>query len=177
MSKERKCGSAPQVNYLSYGNTLNVYFQDKKWVSTFHFQDTFSLLHKKTAASSVDSDNALSTRVSQRSQTRSKDLKNKENPVTENILLHSSFESLLLKVLRTNYFQYELAPGEWIKGAFLFQLVMKRALQKTLVTWMAVLRFPETQWAFLIRGTKRQRCVTDLNECGSWVDRTHSSAL
>lgn len=113
----------------------------------------------------------------QRSQTRSKDLKNKENPVTENILLHSSFESLPLKVLRTNYFQYELAPGERIKGAFLFQLVMKRALQKTLVTWMAVLRFPETQWAFLIQGTKRQRCVTDLNECGSWVDSTHSSAL
>ena len=58
----------------------------------------------------------------QRSQTHSKDLKNKENPVTENILLHSSFETLPLKVLRTNYFQYELAPGDLIKGAFLFQL-------------------------------------------------------
>lgn len=30
----------------------------------------------------------------QRSQTHSKDLKNKENSVTENILLHSSFETL-----------------------------------------------------------------------------------
>lgn len=58
----------------------------------------------------------------QRSQTHSKDLKNKENPVTENILLHSSFETLPLKVLRTNCFQYDLAPGDLLKGAFLFQL-------------------------------------------------------
>lgn len=36
----------------------------KKWVSTFLFQDTFSLLHKKTAAGSVGSDSALSTGVS-----------------------------------------------------------------------------------------------------------------
>lgn len=42
--------------------------------------------------------------------------------MTEDILLHSSFETLPLKVLRTNYFQYELAPRDLIKGAFLLQM-------------------------------------------------------
>lgn len=68
----------------------------------------------------------LSVPEFQRSQTPSEDLKNKENPVTENILLHSSFESLPLKVLRTSYFQYELAPGDLIKGTFLFQLANQK---------------------------------------------------
>lgn len=68
----------------------------------------------------------LSVPEFQRSQTPSKDLKNKENPVTENILLHSSFETLPLKVLRTSYFQYELAPGDLIKGTFLFQLANQK---------------------------------------------------
>lgn len=68
----------------------------------------------------------LSVPELQRSQTPSEDLKNKENPVTENILLHSSFETLPLKVLRTSYFQYELAPGDLIKGTFLFQLANQK---------------------------------------------------
>lgn len=58
----------------------------------------------------------------QRSQSHSEDLTNKEDTVTQNILLHSSFETLPLKVLRTNYFQYELAPGDLIKRPLLFQL-------------------------------------------------------
>lgn len=37
MSKESKCGSAPHLNYLSYGNTPNVYFQDKKMSIHFSF--------------------------------------------------------------------------------------------------------------------------------------------
>lgn len=68
----------------------------------------------------------LSVPEFQRSQTPSEDLKNKENPVAENILLHSSFETLPLKVLRTSYFQYELAPGDLIKGTFLFQLANQK---------------------------------------------------
>lgn len=86
----------------------------------FLWQGAVSPLHKATVASLVQNDGAFSTRVLK--ITNSKDLKNKENLVTENILLHSSFETLPLEVLRTNYFQYVLASGDLIKGAFLFQL-------------------------------------------------------
>lgn len=113
----------------------------------------------------------------QRSQTHSEDSKNKGNSATENVLLHSSLESLPRIVLRTDYFRYVLAPGDLIKGAFPFQRANETCSAEDLSEWDGSSGIPQTQKSFLIQGAKRQRWVQGLGEYGIYTDSTHSSAL
>lgn len=112
----------------------------------------------------------------QRSQTHSKDLKKKENLVRENILLHSSFETLPLKVLRTNYFQYVLASGDLIKGAFLFQLADETWSAEDLSDLDGSSGTPPDTANFSDPRNQNLKMCPRLKESGSWADRAHSSA-